>query len=384
MSTNSQPLLVRAGRLACFCPPGTPIAGPVSSGLHYDLAAGFALAVLAQVLVLGLLPLAGLMLAPQPNWIGLPYLALLLGAAIATFPAAFLLDAFGRRAAFALGASHGLAGGLVMAWALLNHAFWPFCLGAFWTGIAQGFSLFYRHEAAIGIGSSKLALGALQVFGAGALAGLAGPFIAETAARLMPDTPYIGLALMAAGAQIGVLTLASRMAKQDEPIRDEPNPDQPAPDVWQGLDRRFWGASLMAGLAWMTMTALMVATPNAMIQCGIAVGGVMAAMGWHVIAMYVPAFALGLIGPIQARWLTGWGGLAVLLLAGALWRNLNYLSDFTVFLIVIALGWSLATSAATALLHERGRLPRLLLGLHDFLLFAAAVLGALAAGLLNG
>ncbi|NDA47272.1 MAG: hypothetical protein EBY21_08370, partial [Alphaproteobacteria bacterium] len=193
MRSASQPDFLRAGRLACFCPPGTPIAGAVQGHLHYDLAFGFALAVLAQVLVLGLLPLAGLMLAPQSGWISLPYLAMLMGAALATFPAAFLLDAFGRRASFALGASHGLAGGLVMAWALLTHAFWPLCLGAFWTGLAQGFSLFYRHEAAIGLGGSRLALGALQVFGAGALAGLAGPWLADWAALFMPDHPSVGL-----------------------------------------------------------------------------------------------------------------------------------------------------------------------------------------------
>ena len=45
-------------------------------------------------------------------------IAMLLGAATATFPASFLLDAFGRRAALALGASLGIAGGLIMAWAL--------------------------------------------------------------------------------------------------------------------------------------------------------------------------------------------------------------------------------------------------------------------------
>ena len=82
-----------------------------------------------------------------------PYIAMLLGAATATFPASFLLDAFGRRAALALGASLGVAGGLVMAWALTVNLFAPFCLGAFWLGVAQGFSLFYRHEAALGAGS---------------------------------------------------------------------------------------------------------------------------------------------------------------------------------------------------------------------------------------
>ena len=104
-------------------------------------------------------------------------MAMLIGAAVATFPASFLLDAFGRRASFALGASHGVAGGLVLAWALGANAFLPFCLGAFWLGVAQGFGLFYRHEAAMGGGAMGRAMLLGVVFGSGALAGLVGPAI---------------------------------------------------------------------------------------------------------------------------------------------------------------------------------------------------------------
>ena len=162
----------RAGRLACFCPPGVPVDGVEAETLPDAkwgtalLAAGFALSVLSQTLVLGLVPLAGQLMAPTAKLVTAPYIAMLIGAAAATFPASFLLDAFGRRAAFALGASTGVAGGFVMAWALVANAFAPFCLGAFWLGIAQGFSLFYRHEAALGAGGQGRAMAIGMVFGA--------------------------------------------------------------------------------------------------------------------------------------------------------------------------------------------------------------------------
>lgn len=133
----------RAGRLSCFCPVGAPVAGEWR-GL-FCLAGGFAASVLSQSLVRGLAPLAGLLLAPTPALAVVPLIAMLLGAAVATFPASFLLDAFGRRVSFALGASHGVAGALLMAWSLSANAFLPLLLGAFWMGVAQGFSLFYRH-----------------------------------------------------------------------------------------------------------------------------------------------------------------------------------------------------------------------------------------------
>ena len=104
--------VARAGRLACFCPPGAPSPGSdLAASLDEarwspgvaTLAAGFALSVLSQSLALGVLPLAGRLLAPTPILMAAPYIAMLLGAATATFPASFLLDAFGRRAALALG-----------------------------------------------------------------------------------------------------------------------------------------------------------------------------------------------------------------------------------------------------------------------------------------
>ncbi|MET0532330.1 MAG: MFS transporter, partial [Microvirga sp.] len=138
----------RAGQLDCLCEPIEATEhsrNPTSTAL---LAAGFALSVLSQVLTLTILPLAGLSLAPGKAWVGLPYAAFYAGAAVASLPASLLLDAFGRRAAFSLGASLGIAGGLVLAWSLMQWHLGGLVLGAFWLGIANGFSLFYRHAAA--------------------------------------------------------------------------------------------------------------------------------------------------------------------------------------------------------------------------------------------
>ncbi len=217
VSAESGAAPARAGRLACFCPPGAPSPGAdLAASLDEarwspgvaTLAAGFALSVLSQSLALGVLPLAGRLLAPAPILMAAPYIAMLLGAATATFPASFLLDAFGRRAALALGASLGIAGGLVMAWALTVNLFAPFCLGAFWLGVAQGFSLFYRHEAALGAGSGGRARAALIVFGSGALAGLAGPALAFAVAIHAPASVFPATALAAALTQVLVLALA--------------------------------------------------------------------------------------------------------------------------------------------------------------------------------
>ena len=143
-------LRMRPGELACVC--GSPEAGDDALNAHDlgRLAAGFGLSALAQALVLSTLPETSRLLAPTLDRLGWPYALLLVGAALATFPAAFLIDAFGRRSAFALGASLGVAGGLLTAFAASRGNFPALCLGAFWLGLAQGFALFYRHIAARG------------------------------------------------------------------------------------------------------------------------------------------------------------------------------------------------------------------------------------------
>jgi len=375
--------MARAGGMACFCPPGAPILGadPSLDSSRWrpgvaTLAAGFALSVLSQSLTLGLLPMAGRLLAPSHNLMALPYIAMLLGAAAATFPASFLLDAFGRRAALALGASLGVAGGLVMAWALTVNLFAPFCLGGFWLGVAQGFSLFYRHEAALGAGASSRARAAAIVFGSGALAGLAGPALAFGIARTSPSSLLAATALAAALAQVLVLGLAV-FATARAPIL----PHAAAAPVQAPVWRAAILPSLVAGLAWFGMTAAMVAAPGAMIGCGIAAAGVFSAVSWHVVAMYAPAFGAAALAQRFGAQNIALAGLALIAVAWGMEAAAGDYWRFAAALIVVALGWCLATAGASLQLYAKARPSRALLAAHDALLFLSAIGGALAASL---
>ncbi len=368
----------RAGRLACFCPPG--FAPEDDERAPADLSrlalaltvVGFALATLAQTLAIGVLPIAGLLIAPKPEWATLPYAALLAGAAVATFPASFLDGAFGRRAAFALGASHGVAGGLVMAWAIGAQHFLGLCLGAFWLGVAQGFGLFYRHVVGLDARAGA-AWPMAAVFAAGAFAGLGGPAIATLAAALAPAQTYAAAAVAAALAQVGVMALAlaapvgARFAA--ETLR------APVAVPWRDL----LAPTGLAALAWFAMTAIMVASPGAMIGCGVSAADATGAVAWHVVAMYAPALAVPWLSRVLGA--PALAALGLALIAAAKWASLSAgaLADFVVVLVVVAVGWAFATAAATQWLHARGAPSRLQLALHDATLFAAAVAGALAA-----
>ena len=360
-------IAARAGRLVCFCPPGMPVEGAQARG-PVLLSAGFALSVLAQTLTLGILPLAGLLMAPRAEWAGLPYMAMLIGAAVATFPASFLLDAFGRRASFALGASHGIAGGLVLAWALTAHAFIPFCLGAFWLGVAQGFGLFYRHEAAMGGGVMGRSLLLGVVFGSGALAGLVGPGLLTAGERLMPLTPFVPAALAAAFVQVGVLALA--MVWGPHEAAASPAQGMRAFHVREGL-----APTMIAAAAWFGMTALMLASPSAMISCGLSAAGVTGLLAWHVVAMYAPGFFMGVLTQILGEAGTALLGLALVIAARLLLVHATDAAGFALGLMVLAVGWCLATAATTVWL-QRAAPPRWALAAHDACLLLSALAGA--------
>jgi hypothetical protein len=360
----------RAGLLSCACDFDVPDdaaadVGPRSLAL---IAAGFSFSVLGQALAFAALSIAGAILAPAPGMATAPVVLLLAGAAAATFPAAFLTGLFGRRSAFALGASLGVAGAALGAWGIASGHFAGLCLGAFWLGVAQGFGLFYRHA----VGSSARA--AAIVLGSASLAAFAAPAVVAiaraSAGPLAPAGALIGAGL----AQLCVLALAAPLPPAVE-LGEAGRAGRPDP-------RGFALITAAAALAWFGMMALMAGAPLAMAGCGLGLGAASGAIAWHVLAMYAPAAAIGAAGwrlPAATVTISGLALLAAACLAAArLARTQTGVLGFDLALIAGGCGWSLATLGATQWIHARGA-PRSLLALHDFALFAAAVCGALAA-----
>lgn len=366
---------VRAGQLACSCPPPGAAEDLSGSGIETGLvwmAAGFAFAVLSQILANTMLPLAGAFLSSGASLATLPYAAFLVGATAATFPASILLDAFGRRAAFALGASLGVAGGLTIVWALAHDQFFTLVLGAFWLGIANGFSLFYRHAAAmLAPGRSNAAVAV--VFGSAAAAGVVAPTLAAFAEHLAAPHAFAGMASLAALAQLGALAAAMRLPAGAGPL------NHAAPNI--PADWRIFACATIAGaFAWFAMAALMAAAPLAMVGCGLPATIVVGAIAWHVVAMYAPSLILARLPPALTPAWPALGGAIVAALAAALFQWSTTSAAFSVSLILLGVGWSLATTGATLWIHRGGTPPQWLLPAHDFVLFASAVAGAAFAG----
>jgi len=363
------PAAGRAGRLDCVCAPDE--AASRGGEALVRLASGFGLAILAQTLVLAALPLAAAAVAPRPALAGLPYALTLLGAALATFPASFLLDAFGRRAAFSLGASLGVAGGALSAWSAMRGLFAPLCVGAFWLGLAHGFALFYRHAAAAGAQGAR---GGAVVFAGGALAALLAPGVMFFAGEWAG--PFADAATLAAAGFVDLvaLVIAVTLPHALAPARAEP---RPAPPV-----SSFAAATVIGAIAWFVMTLLMARASPTLVACGVASAAVGGVIAWHLVAMYAPAAIIRFAGAEPSPAIALVAGLVTLVFCAALFTAGAAATSIGFALAAAGVGWSLANAGLMQWIYRDGAPTRLMLACHDFALLTAALAGALLAPLI--
>ena len=69
----------------------------------------------------------------------MPLTCYVVGSAITTIPASFLMDAIGRRAGFQVGTTIGMAGAALCALAIYLSQFWLLCAGMMVMGVYTGF-----------------------------------------------------------------------------------------------------------------------------------------------------------------------------------------------------------------------------------------------------
>lgn len=368
-----EPPRARAGHIVCTC---DETAGLEAEGVQRPALAltalGYGLNILSQTLTIAVLPIAGVILAPARILATLPYAATLIGALAASFVAATLADLFGHRSAFATGASLGLAGAGLAAWAVVAGQFSALCLGAFWLGTAQGFGLFYRHSAAIHAANPRRAISI--VLGAGVLAAILAPSLMRLAqVETGPFAP--AAALVCAGLmQVAIIGLSLALPGRSLAA--------PPAAVATAIDANFLKATATGAAAWFGMTLLMAASPSLMRLCGIGSTGISAVISWHLLAMYAPAALIGLALPrLHGEWIAGLG-LLLLTIGACLIGVPTNLVNFGLVLGLAGCGWSLAMLGSTLALHSKGPLKPALLACHDGALFAGAIGGTLAAAAL--
>ncbi|MFC3614889.1 MFS transporter [Lutimaribacter marinistellae] len=324
--------------------------------------------------------LAGQSLASNPCLATLPISLIVLGSMLAATPVSAIMQRYGRRAGFLVGATAGAIGGAIGAYGLSISSFPVFLLGSFITGIYMSAHGFYRFAAADTASDAYRPKAISYVMAGGLAAAIIGPQMVKLTAEAYV-VPFLGTYF----AVIGVNLVGSLLFF----LLDIPKPPIPSEDAPRGRTRRELLATpriavavICAMVSYALMNLVMTSTPLAVVGCGYTAGNAADVVTSHVLAMYVPSFFTGhLIARFGVERIVA-AGLVILAGAGAVALQGVDLNNFFIALILLGIGWNFGFIGATTMLagaheaHERGRMQ----GLNDLIVFGGVTFASLASG----
>jgi MFS family permease len=324
--------------------------------------------------------LAGQQLAPNLCFATLPITLIVGGSMIWATPMSAIMQRWGRRAGFWLGASAGATGAAISAYALTQSSFTLFLLGSFVTGIYMSAQGFYRFAAA-DAASDQFRPKAISYVLAG---GLAAAVIGPQLVKLTVDSMIVTFL----GSYIAVIVLnilgSSLFLFLDIPRPPRPSADSPrGRTAWELLTTPVIAVAIICAMvSYALMNLVMTSTPLAVVGCGFEEGVAADVVSAHVIAMYLPSFFTGhIIARFGTRKVIS-AGLIILALAGVVALQGVHLENFFVALILLGVGWNFGFIGATTMLagayepEEQGRVQ----GMNDMIVFGMVTVASLASG----
>lgn len=292
--------------------------------------------------------LIGLQLAPANALATLPLALLVLGNLLAVQPLSVFMQRHGRRPGLMLGAAGGILGGLTSALGVWLGDFSLLCLGALPIGAYQASAMYYRFAAQEAVPPEQKGRATAYVIGGGICAALLAPSLALWSRNALP-TPFVGAYLAIAALAALALLLLHRLREGDAP---------PAPRTGWASTRALLARPLVRAAIATTaighglMILVMNATHLAMSLCGLSIEEGSEVIRWHVLGMFLPAFAAGpLVDRFGSRQVARLGILLLAISAATALTGLAR-SHFLVSSMCLGLGWNLMLVAGTTLLAE--------------------------------
>ena len=338
---------------------------------------------------LTLTALTGYELAPNKALATLPFALITVAGAVVTWFAAFLMQRYGRRFGFVLGALAGTVGGVISVWSVFHGQFWFFCLGTTGVGVFQAFAQYYRLAAADAVAPAFKSRAVSTVLAGGVIAAVLGPALAAWSKDLFPTALFAGAYLMVA--LLGMVSVLVLLLLYRDHAPDTHNHSAAEAAALSAVPRStaeiarqpvFLAALANNVVGSMVMMFLMTAAPLAAVGCHYSINDGANIIQWHLVGMYAPSFfAAGLIkryglGPIALT------GAALTLACVVIAMVSTSLPGFYVALLCLGVGWNFMFVTGTSLLAqsclpaERARTQ----GLSEFLRYAATAMATLIAG----
>lgn len=346
----------------------------------WGLAIAQALLTTGNILLVAVSALIGKQLASHPALITVPVALQFLGMILATLPAAHLMQKMGRKVGFILGNCIGLFGTWVALQGLEASSLMHFATGTFLIGMAIGTAQQYRFAALDVCSVEQRPRAISMVMAGGILAAVLGPNLAIWSRQWFDGNPFVGAFYGLFMIYILALILIASLPLA-VPIKNV------AKQATRSYRELFKQPLLIAAIAsgaigYAVMVLLMTATPIAMQGDEFPFSNIAWVIQWHVLGMYAPSFFTGsLIRRFSSRTVILWG---CMILALCVLVNLlgNSFWHYLMGLLLLGVGWNFTFIGATHLLTytyepaEQGKVQ----GINEFMVFTAAALGSLLAG----
>lgn len=339
------------------------------------------LSVITMLIAMG--GVLGYELAPAKSLATLPIAAQLLSTMLFLVPASMFMQRFGRRAGFVSGGGFGMAGGGLMALAVLVSSFWLFVAAAFLLGVFWAFAQYLRFAATDGTPAHLRGRAISMVLVGGLAAAFLGPALARWSEHAFASHAFLGAGL-AVAILAALQTLVAGLFLRIPPPPVAAASEQPRPLKVILTQQRLVVAVAAGAVGYASMTLLMSAAPIAMKNVGHAFGLATLVIQWHVVGMFLPSFVtgeiirrVGVLGTILA-------GIVLMSVAAALALGGTTFGHFVSALVCLGTGWNFMYVGGTTLLTEchtaaeRGPVQ----AANDFVIFSANVAASLAAGVL--
>jgi predicted MFS family arabinose efflux permease len=309
---------------------------------------------------------------------------MIIGTALATGPAAWLIHSWGRRNGLVFGAAIAIPGALVAAFAAWLGWFWLFCLALMALGVPAAFANQYRFSAADSVPPGLKSRAISWVLLGGVVAGFIGPQISASTKDLVPGHEFTATYLFMA--LIALVAIAALWMTRLAPTVRNAADRKAGRSLGQLLaDRGIWVPMLAASASYSLMVLVMVAAPLAMVYvCGHTSEEAAFAIQWHIVSMFAPSFITGAVIQRLGAPMTAAIGLLLIIAAAAVALHGITTLHFDIGLILLGVGWNFGFIASTAMLtvaykpEEAARVQ----GLNEQVVFGVMAVASIASGVL--
>ncbi len=327
--------------------------------------------------------LSGQYLSVEKCLATLPISLIVLGSMLTAPVLSNIMQTYGRRAGFVIGATGGAIGGILSVWGLLSGSFGIFLVGSLFTGVYMSAQGFYRFAAADTASNAFRPKAISWVMAGGLLSAIIGPQLVKVTDAITDPIPFAGgyMAIVALNL-IGMLVFIFLDIPKPAPVTETTDRGRSRMELLR--NPRIAVAMICAMVSYALMNLVMTSTPLAVVGCGFTTNDAADVVTAHVLAMFAPSFFTGhLITRFGVERIIA-AGLVFLAAAGVIALMGVELTNFFGALVLLGLGWNFGFIGATTMLaaahrpEERGRVQ----GMNDFAVFGMVTIASFSSGIL--